>query len=110
MGESLRVVDVLRTIEDVFFHFAMLKSWMFCIEPISTGGGNVYNELDTKVVRLHFYGSLEAMIPYFPPNCKGRLEAVCGNEIPELREEVLLERGEDMKRVVEMFWSQELLP
>ena len=66
----------------------------------------MYNELGAKVVRLHFYGFLEAMIPYFPPSCRDRLKTVCGNEIPALKEEVVSEGGEEMSRLVAMFWSR----
>ena len=78
LGESLLPIDILRSAEEVFSHFAMLKSWMFCMELRSSADGNVYHELGAKVVRLHFYDFLEAMIPYFPPSCRARLEAVCG--------------------------------
>jgi hypothetical protein len=110
LGRSLRNVDELGSIEEVFFQLSLLKSWMFCMELSASGSGDVYGELGAKVVRLHFYGFLEAMIPYFPPGCRGRLEDVCAVEIRELSDEVCLESGKEVREAVGMFWGNSGFP
>jgi hypothetical protein len=106
LGESLLSVNRAETLEDVFRQFALLRSWMFCMELRTSTSTNVYRELGAKFIRLHFYGFLEAMIPYFPPGCRGALDTICGNEIPELREEVILEGVDDITKLLEVFWTQ----
>jgi hypothetical protein len=92
-------------VDDVYGQANLLKSWMFCMELRTNSSCEVYGELGAKLVRLHFYGFLEAMIPYFPPSFTGRLMTICGNEIPYLREKVILEGCDDVRGLIEEFWS-----
>jgi hypothetical protein len=105
LGGSLLNVDTLQTLEEVFMQFTFLKSWIFCIE-LRSSHGDIYNEIVSKVVRLHFYGFLEAMKPYFPSSFVERLEIVCEKEIQGLKEEVVLEGGREIRELIEMLWSQ----
>ena len=106
LGESLRHIHRAETIGDGFCKFSILKSWMFCIEVKTTAGMDVYGDLGAKVVRLHFYGSLEAMISYVLPSCRKRLKTICGNEIPLLKEELISDGSNEMRRLMKQFWSQ----
>lgn len=51
----------------------LLRGWMFCMELRTSASTDAYRELGAKVIRLHFHGFLEAMMPYFPPGCRGRV-------------------------------------
>lgn len=104
LGESLRNVHRADRVDDVFNQFALLKGWMFCMELRTSARRDVYGEFGAKVVRLHFYGFLEAMIPYFPPSCRERLMTVCGGEIPRLREEIVMDGDHDVRELVERLW------
>jgi len=104
LGESIRCVHQAESVEDIFSDFVLLKSWMFCLELKTSSSRDVYGELGAKVVRLHFYGFLEAMIAYFPPSCRGRLETICRGEIPMLTEDIMMDGDYDISDLVERFW------
>jgi hypothetical protein len=63
---------------------------MFCVELKSDSNSGCHNELAARLVRLHFYGFLEAIIPYFPSSCEERLRRICGTESRELRQQVMM--------------------
>ena len=105
LGQTLHAVDQLGTAEEVYTQFSLLKSWMFCVELKSSSESGCHNELGAKLVRLHFYGFLEAMIPYFPPGCEERLRGICGRETEELREQVRVEGGSEIEGLVEEVWG-----
>lgn len=87
--------------------FSLLKSWMFCVELKSGSDCVCHNKLGARLVRLHFYRFLEAMIPYFPPSCKERLRGICETESRELRQQVMNECGSEVYELVEKFWNDD---
>lgn len=77
----------------MYTQFSLLKPWMFCVELTSGPGSDCHNELGAKLVRLHFYGLLEVMIPYFPSGREEMLRGICGRKIEELRVQACVEGG-----------------
>ena len=65
------------------------------------------DELGARIVRLHFYGFLEAMIPYFPPGYEQRLREICEQEMKELREQIMEEDDKEFGELVERYWGDD---